>query len=347
MKKVALVVPSIRENSWNRFVEEWDKAGLFEKVDVYLVEDNPNKTFQTKENFKHFCWKDIDNTFKEDRWIIPRRSDTVRSFGYYKAWKDGYEFILTLDDDCYPNEGHENLVDMHLSMLENRSKWFNTLNDVKPRGIPFYNYGKGSRKIYVNHGLWTHVLDYDAPTQLAAPVEEKFSYDNRIVPQNSYFPMCGMNVMWRAEATVLMYHLLMGQQLVTFEQQHGIGDDKLIKLPFDRFGDIWCGIFMKKIADFLGWNVSTGVPYIHHDRASNVFTNLKKEANGLEVNEKLWQIVDEFKMRDISASEDAVRWYAYLGIYLGNKCAEQFPEYKKYFQDLSSAMQIWASYFNE
>jgi reversibly glycosylated polypeptide/UDP-arabinopyranose mutase len=35
------------------------------------------------------------------------------------------------------------------------------------------------------------------------------------------------------------------------------------------------------ICDHLGLGVKTGLPYIHHSKASNPFTNLRKEYKGI------------------------------------------------------------------
>jgi hypothetical protein len=362
---IALVIPTIRENNFRDFLKRWNDIKLFDHVDLIVMEDNPKKTFDLHEicagwkgsaYWKHLCWEDIENDLGEDSWIIPRRSDTVRSFGYLEAWREGYEYVLTLDDDCYPPTDADGLtyssgeafVKEHLKALESRSRWFNTLNEVKPRGIPFYNIGKND-KVIVNHGLWTNVLDYDAPYQLANPIPEVFSFDNRIVPAGLYFPMCGMNVMWKAEVTVLMYHLLMGQVVLNSGKtiksigEGGVNREvKLEKLAFDRFGDIWCGIFMKKIADIKRAHVSTGMPYIRHERASNPFTNLKKEANGIEVNEKLWEYVDQFWCTQNCTWAEA---YSMLGEYIVNFNA--YPEHTEYFVKLGKAMQVWAKYLGK
>lgn len=362
-KKVVLVVPTIRENCMLDFIQRWDAIGLFNHVDLMVMEDNPKETFKIDkahgvfknppENLYHYSWEDIHEVLKTNAWIIPRRSDTVRSFAYYMAWKEEYPYILTLDDDCYPTTEEdgvtfndaESFLACHLQYLSNRTRWFNTLNKVKPRGIPFYNLGKSDKAI-VNHGLWTKVLDYDAPTQLVQPTPEEFSFDNRIVPNGQYFPMCGMNVMWKREATVLMYHLLMGQWQDEQQYDHpqlvdaGMGKYSLSKLPFDRFGDIWCGIFMKKIADVKRLHVSTGMPYIRHERASSPFANLKKEAAGIEVNEKLWEYADSAQ---ISPGLSLDGCYGELAQHIG-KYAE-FPEHKDYFKKLGQAMGIWSELF--
>lgn len=351
MSKIALVIPTIREDCFRDLVARWGPMGLFDICDLILMEDNPVKTFDLDKilpnNFhRHLCWEDIKKDLGGKEKIIPRRSDTVRSYAYYYAWKDGsYDYVLTLDDDCYPptmaNDGYEykdakQFVDAHINAMTGKTKWFNTLNSVKPRGIPFYERGQRT-DIIVNHGLWTNVIDYDAPTQLVDPKPEEFSFDNQLVPYGSFFPLCGMNVMWKVEYTVLMYHLLMGQEVGDV-----IADVHLVQpLPFDRFGDIWCGILMKKCADILGKSVTTGTPYIRHERASNPFTNLKKEAPGLEVNEKFWVYVDAFSPS--YDGRDPVTLYIELGEYI--RGFKEYPQHIPYFMKLGEAMILWAELF--
>lgn len=355
-KTIALVVPTIRENSFSRFLVEWQPTGLFDKVDLIVMEDNPKRTFELGEflnhgyNLHHLCWDDID-TFEWSH-IIPRRSDTVRSFAYWWAWRNGYKHIMTLDDDCYPSADYPDLVGDHMAALTQRTRWLSTLNNVRPRGVPYKNLGH--RDVYVNHGIWQGVLDYDAPQQLVNPVPEIYSHDNRIVPSGQYFPMCGMNVMWRREATVLMYHLLMGRAVTGVDEKGRWPDSKgydpalaLKQLPFDRFGDIWCGILMKKVADHLGWAVSTGTPYIHHDRASNPFTNLRKEANGIEVNEWFWEKVDAVRLGGPEHGKAADLTPVDCYRRLGWNVAEFGGEHGEYWKRLGSAMVTWAGLFEE
>lgn len=333
----ALVIPSIRQDSFERFLNEWTPTGLFDRVDLILMEDNPKKTFKMDlENgpleaghHAHLCWEDIDQ--KTWAHIIPRRSDTVRSFGYWYAYDQGYDYLMTLDDDCYPNPDYPNIDEIHKSMLT-RTRWFNTLNNVRPRGVPYYNLGE--RKVYVNHGLWTGILDYDAPQQLVNPVPEVYTHDNRIIPRGAYHPFCGMNAMWRREVMVLSYHLLMGQavksntsELLTIE-----------KLPFDRFGDIWCGIIQKKICDSMDFPISTGTPYIHHDRASSPFTNLRKEANGIEVNEWFWDRIDRVPMQHHWTAAERYK-------VVGSAVRAIDGEHQEYWKSLGNAMITWAELF--
>ena len=352
MRDTALIVPSIRGESLERFIAEWSYASdMLKRVDLILVEDNPTKTFSidrlnagpegTGANHRHFSWEDIDR--HEWSWIIPRRSDTVRSYGYWYAWSAGYQFMMTLDDDCYPAKGYEQLDLLHKSMMT-RTRWFNTLNSVRPRGVPYENLGR--RNVHVNHGIWEGVLDYDAPQQLVNPIPETYTHDNRIVPHGAYHPFCGMNAMWRREAIPLSYHLLMGRRkpINEFDRLPGtvLDANGMEALPFDRFGDIFCGIIQKKVCDHLGWVVSTGTPYIHHDRASSPFKNLRKEANGIEVNEFLWEKIDAARLPDMTGcTAPAAACYAVIA----SAISDWGGEHADYWRTLGKAMGRWSDLF--
>jgi hypothetical protein len=73
--------------------------------------------------------------------------------------------------------------------------------------------------------------------------------------------------------------------------------------PYDRFDDIWMGIIAKKVFDHLNLRVSTGFPQIIHDRASDPFKNLIKEAPGIEANEGFWQDIDSLPITGQSIAD--------------------------------------------
>jgi len=62
-QKLALVIPTIRENSIRRFINEWEEQLLKHKVDVFIIEDNPEPTFDLKINSSiklfHYSWQDF------------------------------------------------------------------------------------------------------------------------------------------------------------------------------------------------------------------------------------------------------------------------------------------------
>jgi reversibly glycosylated polypeptide len=288
--KTTIVVPTIRENCIRDFLDAWKKE--FVHAHVIVVEDNPTRTFDLGglPNVSHYSWEDIDRELGDVAWIIPRRTDTVRSYGYYKAYFDRPDMIVTLDDDCYPTGARgEAFLQTHWQRLEEggtTEAWQATGTGMITRGYPYHNFRRRWRCV-LNHGMWNRVPDYDAPTQLVqARLGHPFGFENQTIPVGRYFPMCGMNVAFRPEVVPAFYFMLMGRDYA-----------------FDRFGDIWAGVFVKKICDHLGASINSGDPPVDHQRASNVWANLRKEAPGLEINETLWTAVDATRLAGTTFGE--------------------------------------------
>ena len=57
----------------------------------------------------------------------------------------------------------------------------------------------------------------------------------------------------------------------------------------ERFDDIFLGLEVVKDFAKLNWGIVSGYASVNHDRASNVFTSLEKEAVGIRKNEEYWK----------------------------------------------------------
>ena len=103
--RIVVVVPTIRQDCMQQFLTAWEPE--FAGKELLVVEDNPDRSFtlQTHAQVTHVCWRDIDQELGERAWIVPRRTDCVRSYGYWKAWQRQPDMIVTLDDDCLPPAG--------------------------------------------------------------------------------------------------------------------------------------------------------------------------------------------------------------------------------------------------
>ncbi len=319
--RVVVVVPSIRQEHLEQFLAAWRHE--FAAATVLVVEDHAEREFDLRhhDNVVHLCWQDIDREMGEASWIVPRMTDCVRSYGYLRAWRMLPDMIVTLDDDCLPGpEGADGFLMRHWQRLQaggTDNAWVSTIGGTVPRGVPYYAQQR-QRRCVVNHGLWTNVPDYDAATQLLqARTPTPSTMIDQTIPVGSYFPMCGMNLAFRPEVVPALYFLLMGRS-------H----------PVDRFGDIWCGLFVKRICDHLGLAVNSGGPAIEHQRASNVFANLRKEAPGMEWNETLWRCIDDARLTETTF----VGCYRQLAAAIATHGGD-------YFARLSVAMQLWADQF--
>jgi hypothetical protein len=93
------------------------------------------------------------------------------------------------------------------------------------------------------------------------------------MPVPRYAPVTGciMNAAWRTEYAKIMWQL------------------PLYDGKFNRFGDIWAGLFAKKVLDAEGSvMVINGEASVRHGRASNPIANMTREGPGIPLNEDLW-----------------------------------------------------------
>lgn len=321
---IFLVIPTIRSLN---FLSTW--GGLLAECHLVVVEDNPTKTIEAPnegfESIHHYSWEDINKDFGKDEWIFSRRNAGIRSYGFWKAHQLGADIIITLDDDCYPVD--RDFITRHVANLSLRApeKWTTTFPNpdfLYTRGFPYEVRNK--YPAVISHGLWSNKMDLDARTQLHHPDVNTPPYPLMVnfIPRGQFFPMSSMNLAFRREVVPLMYFPLMGS------------DPEGNLWGYDRFDDIWAGVFAKKICDHLGFGVVNGSPFVEHRKASDPHKNLEKEKTGLAVNEKLWRAVDEVELKQNSPA----------GCYRELAQNVQFPK-GRYFEKLREAMLIWAGLF--
>lgn len=314
--RVFVVIPSVRAGVINTMLRVWQKE--LEEATIIVVEDNEHKTFDLSEfkNVIHFSHEDIENDLGEHSWIIPRKTSAIASYGFYKAYKMGADVVIKIDDDLLVRES--GFIEKHIeNLFTPRSLfWVNVFegNGVYPRGFP---YTERTRLTVLNYGLADNILDLDAPTQILGQ-NSKISQRQQAIPYGSYFPLCGMNVAFLRDIIPAYYFLLQGGE-------YGI----------DRYDDIWSGVFLKKITDHLNHVISVGEPIVTHNKLSDPITNLEKESGGIDINECLWQEVNEIKLTQYS--------YKDCYIELSNKLNLPIAGYG---DKLKEAMRIWANLFD-
>jgi hypothetical protein len=267
----AVVVPTNRPEQFSVFLEAWED--LFVKHDVYLivVQDSPEHMdiMLPCEGEAH-TWSSI----KADG--IPHKTDMIRSWGIYRAWITGRysDYTLTLDDDTRPDsdifEAYQRVFTEGAVCSEYLDVGSLTSYGKPLRGFPYRD--RERKPVAVQYGGWNGVLDYDAPTQLAG-VEDVEMFCPVVVPVPRGVPVTGciMNACWRTQYAPIMW------QLPLFEGR------------YNRFGDIWAGLFAKKTLDATGdVMVINGEASVRHERASNAWANLERETPGIPVNEDIW-----------------------------------------------------------
>ena len=276
MGMIVAGIPSNRAELCKEAVEAWKATGEFDEIWVMWDDTRvPLDRFPPipKRIFRHET---------DEPSCIPTGSGCCRSRLVLEAWKNpDVEWLVHLDDDVTPQEGQWRKV---IPGEEWHSRWISTMQGYRkyPRGHPYSEREKHDYPRLV-HGMWNGVPDWDAVGQLNAYGESykhDMAADPRVVPYGLYFAMSSMAVAIHRDLFPASYFLWMGKDL-----------------PLNKFGDIWCGVILKRICDHFGWLVTSGAPVVYHERASNVWDNLRQECKAIAYNEYWWRWVDAVDLR--------------------------------------------------
>jgi hypothetical protein len=121
-------------------------------------------------------------------------------------------------------------------------------------------------------------MDGDLKGQAETRLDADDYGEDFVAAEGQYLTVCSMNLAFRREVVPAFYQLPM--------------DDN----PWDvgRFDDIWSGVFLKRACDVLGKQVYNGAPLCEHNKAPrSTFGDLTNEVPALELNEHVWEIVDD------------------------------------------------------
>uniref|UniRef100_A0A7I4EKE1 UDP-arabinopyranose mutase n=2 Tax=Physcomitrium patens TaxID=3218 RepID=A0A7I4EKE1_PHYPA len=327
-----IVIPTIRDLA---FLEQW--RPYLSPYHLIIVQDgDPTKKIHVPEGYDYELYNrnDINRILGPKASCISFKDSACRCFGFMMSKK---KYIFTIDDDCWVAKdpsGHEiNALEQHITNLLSPSTplFFNTLYDPYRAGADFVRgYPFSMREgvaTAISHGLWLNVPDYDAPTQLVKPAEKNTRFVDAVmtIPKGTLFPMCGMNLAFDREMIgAAMYFGLMGDGQ-----------------PIGRYDDMWAGWCCKVICDHLGFGVKTGLPYIHHSKASNPFVNLKKEYKGI-----FWQEeIIPFFQQVVLPKEAVTVEQCYIE--LAKQVGEKLKGLDPYFTKLAEAMVTWIEAWSE
>ena len=347
-KSLAVVIATCREDSMNRWLDAWQPN--LADVPVYVIEDNPAPKMSLRiAGYKHvtrWSWHGIDAELGKKAWIIPRRTSAIKSFGFLKAYRDGHDYIWTLDDDCLPEDFRTSYTDdiaFYLGLSQARDSWYNTIEEhgLYPRGYP-YGIRQEADPVMIHHGLWSGVPDLDGVTALEHhKLRLKPAVGIERVPTGQMFPMCGMNLAFRREMAPAMYFGLQGRER---NVEHNSIIEGTKPLPFDRFDDIWAGLFAKRICDHLGYAVTSGAPSIIHTKESDPTQRVIKEGPGIAAHEILWPKIASPHV--LHGGHTTVKsCYSHLAERVDSASFDTGMPYPDYWKKLAEAMHLWTELF--
>lgn len=292
----AVIVPTCRPDKFCEFLDAWLSLFRLHNIVLYVVEDSKSlskdisKALKKSElTYKHFCHTDLP-------WFIPKGTDMIRSYGILELYKNDNNFVthcLSLDDDVVPND-YRDLFEEYNTIFElggPLSTFFDVggLTDGKMymRGFPYNNRKRVNTA--VQYGGWCNNLDLNAIDQFTHNERNStrpaiFSTNSAVtVPYKSLTTCCAMNMAWDNNYSPIMWQLPM------------------IDGYYNRMGDIWSGLFIKKVLDAQNLTmVINGRAHVEHMRASDPMSNLKKEVLSFELNDELWEVIDKYPLRNHS-----------------------------------------------
>lgn len=240
--------------------------------------------------------------------IYGERTSAIRQAGLDYGFAEGYQFVLTVDDDCVlPLDWAE----QHVAALGGIVPVCNNTVPGHPiRGLPVGL----DLPVGISHGLWSGILDWPAWHQIANNPDPVELLNRGWKPVRSPFPMCGMNVGFRREVLPAVFF------------QH----------TFRRHDDIFAGWVAQAALDLHGYGYVNGGAVVLHERASNAKDNFRKEAPGDAVNKALLSHVRGFQGTYCDVAGTFDRLAAHVGrLRVGN------AESDRLIQEYAASMQTW------
>ena len=238
--------------------------------------------------------------------FIPWNTDNRRNIGFLRAWENGADVLISIDDDNYcladsDFVGCHHVVGMPLGQAgepeyAQGQSWYNICQRLRGQvSDPFYARGfpyaarisnqqaeliklpkdASHRTISVNAGLWLDDPDVDAMSRLVqAPRVRSAAPGGVALAPETWSPINTQNTALIRDAIPAYYYVRMG-----FPIQG---------MKIDRFGDILSGYFLQKCAKHLGHAIRIGDPVAEHRRSPhNLFKDLFHELAGMVVVEEL------------------------------------------------------------
>lgn len=322
---ICVMVPTIREYECMKSYFENAREHNFDldRVHVVLITEDFCDTEEMQEMLDEegvsgevFDGSRREEWFKENdvedfSHVIPAASHAETSFGLLYMWANPqFDYGFFIDDDTLPHDDQD-FFGRHMENLdaegetvekvESNESWVNVLyqnveeHELYPRGYPYsamdenrnVEEGEIEKEVIASQGLWTNIPDLDAVRILmdgdlngqAQTLTSKDDFTGDFVAkEGQYLTVCSMNLAFKREVIPAFYQLPMD------ENEWDVG----------RFDDIWSGVFLKRAADVLGKQIYNGFPLCEHNKAPrSTFGDLNNEVPGLELNEHVWEIVDD------------------------------------------------------
>ncbi len=346
--KALVIIPSVRLSAnFGKYAENFARHNR--EPEILVIDEEPvHRKKITAQMEKHGGFQ-VEFFGREERaaWfrelelgdvesLVPQRAHNETSFGFLVALTGDYDMIVTVDDDTYPLDSvdflgvHWHYLNEKLPVRMVRGKqWVNTHPDYFARGYPYCQrkasnltsaVDKKKSQSVLNMGCWLGIPDLNAMDYLAlnptVSSNDVSSFDsNFIVAPGQFLPVCSMNLAFKPQIIPAFYQLW----------------------HKDRFDDIFSGLFLKKIADHLGCDISLGYPFVYHEKHQrDLFQDVKTELPAIWLNETLWKTLSEVQL----TKQTWLECYRELASNLGSRYRE--GPFSDYIWQMTCKMLLWS-----
>lgn len=241
---------------------------------------------------------------------LPFNSIQRRNVGLLKAWEDGADIVITIDDDNWML--NDDFVRLHgivgerpeLPAVESSTGWFNVCSFLEEAGgTPFYHRGfpRGqrwkeaesflciaplSRRVAVNAGLWLDDPDIDAMTRLERPIVvrgvRKDAPARFVLQPGTWSPFNSQNTALLREAIPAYF----------------------LSPCIGRYDDIWPSYIVTRIAQHLGDVIAYGRPLMRQKRNEhNLWKDLDAERVGMLLTDEFCAVLQSIALHGETYSE--------------------------------------------
>jgi hypothetical protein len=347
-----IVMPSIREINLDYL------SHIPESVKILVVDDSNGRIQPNRNNMEIYTYADYKEVLGDDEALIPRKTDTCRSFGFYMAWLQGYRYIVTLDDDCLTHPGFladHALLGTVLSLKAVVSNpWYNTIDNLylkdhaEPpgryyaRGYPYcyrleppepQAFQSAAGRVICNMGMWLQVPDINGLDKIKGdtPQSVGLKEEKLAISIGTNFSLCIMNVAFLAELVPAFYQLPMNVEVCNAR--------------LDRFGDIWSGYILKKLTDIRGDLITIGKPMVTHTKAGNTIREIEVEHFGNLLENYFYPLVDE-AVEGLARGNYGEMYHQFAVNFNRGVAKAKLPKgYQTFFIAMSEKMVRWSFLF--
>lgn len=274
-----VVIPSIRQPNLD-YLEPLGDTPI-----VVIDDSDGNISKNLAPHITVLDYADRKKLMEKDEWLIARKSPSCKALGLFWAWKEKFDTVILLDDDCDARLSPDFLQQvpigkevLYREAITGESGWFNGMACVGDdqvtwsRGFPYEFRNEissfGDHKPVVskfNAGLWSLHPDINRLDKVITEgvIRDYQLKDQAFLKPGQYFPLSIMSVQLSVELIPAFYQPLD----YTLPGGHRIR----------RADDVWSCLFLKHVMDVKGDVLTCGGPLVLHTKESDVMGEILSE----------------------------------------------------------------------